>query len=406
MKILHVFDFFSPAHGGGTVDLLYRLAIGQSRREHEVSIYTSDFELDRPYINSLSGVDVQPLPSWMNIAGIHVTPGLISRARENLRGFDLIHLHCFRSFHNIVIHHYARKYGIPYVLDAHGSTPRIAAGKKNPMVFFKWLYDIFFGYRTMRDAARLIADTQVGAEEYHKLNTAEKEIALVHPPLDTDEFSVLPVYGTFRRRFNITQKRVVIFLGRINWIKGIDFLVKSFARLDWQTQDLLLVIVGPDDGYQQTIEKLIKDLGISEKVLFTGFLSGKEKLSALVDADVLVQPSIYEQGARVSLEAIMCGTPVIVSKNTGAGEDIQKMDGGDVVEYGDIAGVIEAMWNALNNPAEAQIRTKNAIEYIKANFSLKIQVDKYEAVYRDAIEINMKAKKKKVNSMFRLEAKQ
>ena len=52
MKILHIFDFFSP-HGGGTVDLLYKLSRALAQREHEVAIYTSDFKLDQEYIDSL-----------------------------------------------------------------------------------------------------------------------------------------------------------------------------------------------------------------------------------------------------------------------------------------------------------------------------------------------------------------
>ena len=394
MKILHVFDFFSPVHGGGTVDLLYRVALSQSRRGHEVVIYTSDFELDRDFINSVLGVAVHPFPSWLRIGVTRVTPGIIPAARKNLKDFDIIHLHCFRSFQNVVIHHYAKKHGTPYILDAHGSTPRLATGNNSPMVFFKWLYDVFFGYQAMRDADRLIAQTQVGVDEYSNLGADEEKVTLIHPPIDIDEFKELPKIGTFRSRYNIGSLKVVMFLGRINWIKGIDFLVKSFAQMASQTQDLLLVIVGPDDGYQKTVEELIEGLGIGEKVLFTGFLNGEEKLAALVDADILVQPSIYEQAARASLEAMMCNTPVVVSKNTGAGEYIQRMDGGDVVEYGDTDGLIKAIKSTLDNLAAAQVRTQKAREYIKSNVSVASQTEKYEEVYREVIRNSLKSIKK------------
>ncbi len=390
MKILHVFDFFSPVHGGGTVDLLYRIALSQSRRGDEVVIYTSDFELDRAFINSVSGVAVHPLPGWFKIGATQVTPGIISAARKNLKNFDIIHLHCFRSFQNVVIHHYAKKYGLPYILDAHGSTPRLAAGKNSPMVIFKWFYDVFFGYQAMRDAGRLIAQTRVGVDEYRNLGADEENVTLIHPPIDIDEFRDLPEPGTFRSRYNISSLKVVMFLGRINWIKGIDFLVKSFARMASQTRDWLLVIVGPDDGHKKNIEKLVTELGISNRVIFTGFLGGKEKLAALVDADALVQPSIYEQGARVSLEAIMCHTPVIASKNTGLGETIEAMEAGYVVEYGDTSGLIEAIRNTLDNPVAAQARTQKAGEYIKANLSVASQTEKYEKVYREVIERSRK----------------
>ena len=392
MKILHAFDFFSPAHGGGTVDLLYRIARGQTNRGDDVSIYTSDFELDQSFIDSLSGVEVIPFHSWLNIGGFHLAPALIDCVRKNIRKFDIVHMHTFRSFQNIVIHHYARKYGIPYVIDAHGSTPRIAVGKKGPVVFFKWIYDLFWGFRIMRDAGRLIAETRVGMKEYMDLGAGEVNISLVHPPLDMAEFSELPPSGTFRRQFDIGTRKVVLFLGRINWIKGPDFLVKAFAGLVRQEPEALLVIAGPDDGYQKNVEELIAGLGIRDNVIFTGFLGGKDKLAALVDADVLVQPSVYEQGARPSLEAIMCGTPVIVSKNTGAGEDIGQMDAGDLVEYGDTEGMSAAIRKILDNPGEAMQKTDRAREYIRLNLSVEGQVEKYSEIYQEVIEINRKGK--------------
>jgi len=392
MNILQVFDFFSLSHGGGTVDLLYQLSRGLSNRGHNVVLYTSDYKLDCDYIKSLEGVKVHPFHSRLDIAGLHVMPGIISESRKNIREFDVIHMHCFRSFQNLVLHHYATKSGIPYIVDAHGSAPRITAGRRGPVVFFKWLYDVLFGYRVLRDAGQLVAETQVGADEYIKLGAARDKITLIHPPIDTDGFAELPPAGMFRHKQNIGNRKVVMFLGRINWIKGIDFLVESIALLAKQRQDVVLVIVGPDDGYKQALEKHINDLGIQDRVLFTGFLGGTDKLSALVDADVLIQPSIYEQGARPSLEAILCNTPVIVSSNTGAGEDIHKMDAGYLVEHGDVAGLRHAIQYIFDNPDEARIKTQKAKEYIRTNLSLAAQTEKYEKLYEEVIE-NNKGKK-------------
>ena len=394
MNILQVFDFFSSSHGGGTVDILYHLSRGLSDRGHNVVLYTGDFKLDSDYIRSLEGVKVYPFHSRLDLAGLHVMPGIISESRKNIREFDVIHMHCFRSFQNLVLHHYANKSGIPYIVDAHGSAPRIIAGRKGPMVLFKWLYDVLVGNKILRDAGKLVAETQVGADEYIELGAARDKITLIHPPIDAHEFSELPSPGVFRQKQNIGDRKVVMFLGRINWIKGIDFLVESIALLAKQRQDVVLVIVGPDDGYKQALEKHINNLGIQDSVLFTGFLSGTDKLSALVDADVLVQPSIYEQGARPSLEAILCDTPVIVSGNTGAGEDIRKMDAGYLVEHGDIDGLKGAIQYIFDNPDEVRTKTQKAGEYIRTNQSLAAQAEKFEKLYEEVIE-NSKGKKDK-----------
>ena len=388
MNILQVFDFFSLSHGGGTVDILYHLSKGLSSRGHNVVLYTGDYKLDRDYIKSLEGVKVYPFHSRLDLAGLHVMPGIISESRKSIREFDVIHMHCFRSFQNLVLHHYATKSGIPYIVDAHGSAPRMTAGRKGPMVIFKWLYDGLVGYRILRDAGKLVAETQVGADEYIKLGATRDKITLIHPPIDADEFSELPSPGVFRQKHKIGEKKVVMSLGRINWIKGIDFLVESIALLAKQRQDVVLVIVGPDDGYQPTLERDISDLGISDRVLFPGFLTGTDKLSALVDADILVHPSIYEQGARTPLEALMCGTPVIVSQNTGAGEIIRNINAGYLVEHGDVHSLRDIIQYILDNPDEARTRTQKAKEYIKANLSLNAQTGEYEKLYEAVIENN------------------
>lgn len=380
MRILQAFDMFSLPHGGGTVALVYQLSNTLMQRGHEVVIYTSDFELDREYINSLQGVMVCPFHCWSSLARFYLIPGMIWETKRNLNDFDIIHQHCHRSFQNIVIHHYAKKYGIPYVLDAHGSTPR--AGKKR----LKWLFDVTFGYKILRDASRVIAETEVGVNEYKELSVNPNKIVLITPPFAIDEFSHLPPPDTFRRKYKIKEKHIILFLGRIHWIKGIDFLVESFYELIQDKNDVILVIVGSDDGYKSTLVELIAKLNLSDKVLFTGFLSGDDKLSALVDADMLVQTSRYEQGTGVPFEAVLCNTPIIVSKNTGSSENVSRIDAGYLIEFGNKYVLKDSMQKILDDPTEALDKTQKAKEYIVKNLSLKKNIKKYENIYIDCIK--------------------
>lgn len=381
MKTLHVFSQFSP-HAGGSADLIYKLSKALAWRGHEVAIYTSDFKLDQEYIDSLQGVDVYPFHSWLDLPGFHLTPGLITEARRKIKDFDIMHLHSYRCFQNIVIHHYAQKYGIPYVLDAHGSTPRL--GKRR----LKWLFDVIFGYRILRDASRCISETQMGVKEYQELGVSQDKIVLISPPFDTEEFSQLPPFGRFRDKYKIKEKHIIMFLGRIHWLKGIDFLVESFYDLAQYRSDTILVIVGPDDGYKSTLEDLIGKLNLSQRVLFTGFLGGEDKLSALVDADMVVQTSRYEQGAWAPFEAVLCSTPIIVSSNSGTGEDVSRIDAGYLVEWGNKSELSNAMQYILDNPNEAAIKTKRAKEYIETNLSMSKRVVEYEELYTKCIEEN------------------
>jgi len=380
MKILQVFDIFTP-HTNGTVKLLYQLSKALVQRGHEVAIYTRNFKIDQEYIDSLDGVKVYPCYSWLNLAGFHIMPSMIKEARRELKSFDIIHQHSYRNFANIVIHHYAQKYDIPYVLDTHGSMPRL--GKRR----LKWFFDVALGYRTLRDASKVIAETEVGVAEYKEAGVAQDKIFLLPPPpCDVDEFSQLPPPGLFRRKFNIKEEPIIMFLGRIHWVKGLDFLVESFYELARYRSDIILVIVGPDDGYKSTLDRLIDKLNLSDRVLFTGFLSGAEKLSALVDASIVVQTSRYEQGVGAPIEAVLCNTPIIVSRDTGAGEDVSRMDAGYLVKFGNKDDLREKIEYVLNNPAEAQSKTKKAKDYIESNLSMARKAEDYENLYASCIE--------------------
>ena len=393
MKILQAFGLFSLPHGAGTVDILYRLSHALADRGHEVEIYTSDFELDQDYVDSLQGVRVYSFRSWPNLPGLYLTPSIVAQASKSLQDFDIIHLHCYRSFQNIVIHHYAKKYGIPYLLQAHGSLLR--HGNIGFKWLLRWLFDVIFGYRILRDATKVITENVVGAEEYKKFGVGEEKIVMIPLSFPVEEFSKLPSPGLFRRKFDIKENHIIMFLGRINWIKGLDFLVESFYQLTQLRNDTVLAMVGPDDGFKATLEESISKLNLSNRVLFTGFLGGEEKLSALVDADVVIQPSRYEQAAWAPIEAVLCGTPVIVSKNTGAGEDVSRMDAGYLVDYGDKGALIEAIQRIFDDPSEAIKKVRRAGEYIKANLTLTKEIEEYERLYTGCIKETEQLRSKK-----------
>ncbi|MBI4594856.1 MAG: glycosyltransferase, partial [Candidatus Tectomicrobia bacterium] len=349
--------------------------------------YTSDYELDRGYVDSLTGVKVCAFHSWFYLSELTLTPGILKGARNGLKEFDIVHLHAFRSFQNLVICYYARKYGIPYIIDAHGSTRQQFPNDQKGKWVIRWLFDILFGYRMLRNAARAVGETKIGVAEYEQLGVTADKIALVLPPFDTEAFSHLPPHGIFRGKYNLDGKKIVLFLGRIHSVKGLDFLVEGFHELTKTRTDVLLVIVGQDDGYKATLDKLISSLKLGDKVLYTGFLGGQDKLSALVDADVVAQTSVYEQGAWAPIEGALCGTPIVVTGHTGAGEDVKRMDAGYLVEYGNKKQLADILANILRSPDEGRNKAKRAADYVRANLSMNKNIENYEQLYMECLRL-------------------
>lgn len=312
MNILQVIAYFTPQKGGD-VNVCYNLSKQLAKRGHEVTIVTSDHEFDKEYAASIEkeGIKVIPFHCIADISAFLVTPSIRRWLKYNINKFDLIHMHNFRSYQNDVVHQYAMKYRVPYILQAHGFVlPHFAK------IQLKKLYDLVWGYKILRDATKAIALTNTEVNQYIEMGVDEKKIELIPNGIDLSQYRKLPDYGGLRSQLNINgNDKIILFLGRVHKIKGLDLLVDAFADLLRDIKDCKLVIVGPDDGYLPVLKKETVDLGIEDKVLFTGPLYGSNKLKAYVDADVFVLPAVYDCFSVTLLESMACGTSIVTTNN-------------------------------------------------------------------------------------------
>jgi glycosyltransferase involved in cell wall biosynthesis len=312
MKILQVSNMLSATYGG-SAEVPYQLSRELAARGHQVTIYTSTLGLNEERLASLPGVTVRAFRTGPALAGFCVTPGMAAEVKREVRDFDIIHLHNYRTFPNLVVSHYAKEYGVPYVLAAHGSLTTFfqKGGIKKAL-------DAVWGLKMLRQAARVIAVTGMEAEQYRSLGVSRDRVEIIPHGINAAEFSHLPARGEFRKKAGLADDdRVILYLGRINRIKGLHLLSGAFADLATSMDRVRLVMAGPDDGYQRALRKVIHGLGIAPKVIFTGPLFGREKLEAYVAADVYVLPSSYEIFGITVLEALACGTPVIATDRCG-----------------------------------------------------------------------------------------
>jgi glycosyltransferase involved in cell wall biosynthesis len=153
---------------------------------------------------------------------------------------------------------------------------------------------------------------------------AEGKMTIVEPlGVDLTEFERLPPRGTFRAQHpSMGDRPVVIFLGRIDGGKGLEYLVPALARL--ANPRAVLAIVGPDGtrGFRQEVEATVSRLGLRERVLFTGMLRGARRIEALVDADLFALPSHHENFGLAVIESLAAGTPVVISDQVNVREEI------------------------------------------------------------------------------------
>ena len=385
MKILQVVPYFPPAYAfGGPVKVAYQVSRELVKREHEVVAYTSDARDfgSRLNVESVKFVDGMRVHYFGNLAlmlvkkfKLFITPQLVSRAKEEVEKFDVIHLHEYRTFQNIVVAHYAKKYGVPYVLQAHGSLLRIMAWQR-----LKWVYDVLFGYRLLRDASKVVALSRVEAQQYKAMGVPEEKIAIIPNGIDLSEYANLSPKGAFKRKFNIDEdEKVVLYLGRIHESKGLGLLTDAFSVVCKDLNNVRLVVVGPDDGYAATFSRRISDLGIKGKVLLTGFVKKRDKLAALIDSDVFVTPRFY--GFPVTfLEACLAGCPIVTTSNE---LDWIHENVGYVVESSPIA-LAKAISNILQDERVYK-RFKNNCRTTVKNFDISTVASRLEDTYKSVM---------------------
>lgn len=379
MRILHVIPFFTPEMGGSAT-VAYQMARHLGERGHDVTVVASDYGAGQSAFppGPFEVVLLPVIARW----GFYLTPGLPRWASRNLDRFDVIHMHTVRTYQNAVVSRLAARRGIPYVLSAHGTLPVIVQRQAA-----KRAYDLLAGRRLLAGASKLVAVSEVEAEQYRAAGIDEARIRVVYNGLDLDEFAHLPPRGEFRRKHPSLDResKIVLYLGRLHRRKGIDHLMEAFAGLREQVDRAALVISGPDDGELAALQALSARLGLREHVIFTGPLYGQEKLAALVDADVLASPAVHEIFGLVPFEALMCGTPVIVTDDCGSGQLIQEAGAGYLVPFGDIAALKEELLRVLTNREDALRKVEAGQRFIAKRMSWEESVTGIEQLYDELV---------------------
>lgn len=389
MRILHIIPYFYPAWAyGGTCRAAWELARALVRKQQQVVVYTTD-ALDaharaKLPLEVVDGVEihrVRNLSNYLAWGRAFFPIGFGRQLRAALSHADVAHLHEFRSYQNSVALPLMEKTGVPFVLTAQGGLPRIMGRH-----LLKILYDRMVGQRILRNAARLHALNEMEREQFIDLGVEPERVAILPNGVDLEQYRSLPPINGFRARFGVPEDvPIVLFLARVNKIKGVDFLVSSFDLLLRVSPQAVLVIVGPDDGYLTEVKRQVQTLGISSQVRFTGYLDGDDKLQAYQSASVYVLPSAYEMFAITLLESLACGTPIIATDRCGLADFVRQNDLGSIVNYGDVGGLQNEITRILSLPRDVQRRAGYGRQYVLDNFGWDRIAENWLKVYRDCV---------------------
>jgi glycosyltransferase involved in cell wall biosynthesis len=181
------------------------------------------------------------------------------------------------------------------------------------------------------------------------------------------------------------DRRIILFLGRLNFKKGLDLLVRSFSEIARSRDDVHLVLAGPDnEGYGAKVLEWLKREGMLSRTTFAGMVTGQDKLDLLCDAELFVLPSYSENFGLAVVEAMAAGLPVVISNKVNIWREILEARAGLVVSC-DAKELADAVNQLLLNPAVAKKMGCRGRAIVENKFSWERVAPRMIELYREVI---------------------
>lgn len=365
MKILHIIPSLSDRLDG-PANAIGKLCNNLKSRGLDVSIYTTD--LHTITYDNLTGLDVTVFKTYKK-SNYCFSLGLWKALEKNIRHYDLVHIHALWVFPTSVASYVARRKKVPYIVRTCGMLDHYSVYHNKWKGFKKLLYFNLLERNNLNGASAMHFTS---LDEFNRTKHMGIKAPLLILPIGIEktEFLDLPSKGRFRNKFSFLKgKKIILFLSRIHYKKGLEILLDAYKTILDKTDDLFLVIAGPDnEGYQKILEKKINSLNLNNKVLFTGLVGGKDKIELFTDADIFCLPSFQENFAIAVAEAMAAGLPVVVSDQVNIHSEISQAKAG-IVTRCDAGEVAVAILKILNNDSLRAEMGRNARKLVFEKFT-------------------------------------
>ena len=259
-----------------------------------------------------------------------IVAGVIARSEA----FDVIHAHDWLTYPAGI--HAKQISGKPMVIHVHATDYDRSRGNVNPEVYAIEKNGMDFADHIIT-VSNLTRNTVI--EKYHQDPSKVTTVHNAVEPLSPEIVSIQDKRGV--------KDKVVTFLGRITMQKGPEYFVEAAAKVLAKAPNVRFVMAGSGDMLDEMI-RLAASRNISDRFHFTGFMKGKQVYEVLKSSDVYVMPSVSEPFGISPLEAMQCGVPTIISKQSGCAEIL---DYAVKVDYWDIEAMADAIYSIIAYPA-------------------------------------------------------
>ena len=388
MKILMLTWEYPPRIVGGIARVVNDLSKRLIKDGHEVTVVTYRDRADGPEYENDKGVNVYRVDNYMihpnNFIDwiMQLNFNMLSKATEIINkegGFDVIHAHDWLVT-------YAAKslknaYDIPIVATIHATE----AGRNSGIHDETQRYINDTEWLLTYEATEVIVNSNYMKNEIQRLfGLPFDKINVIPNGINLSNFTGIERDYDFRRQYAMDNEKIILYVGRLVYEKGVQHLIAAMPKILSNYHDAKLIIAGRG-GMMDELRAEASNLGLNDKIYFTGYLNSKQVQKMYKCADVAVFPSTYEPFGIVALEAMLAGVPTVVSDVGGLDEIVTHGVDGMKSYAGNANSIADSVTALLYDHQLATNVSKKAKQKVKDQFNWEKIAQDTHFTYEKAI---------------------
>ena len=388
MKILMLTWEYPPRIVGGIARVVHDLSKRLIKDGHEVTVVTYRDNADVPEYENDKGVNVYRVDNYMihpnNFIDwiMQLNFNMLSKATEIINkegGFDVIHAHDWLVT-------YAAKslknaYDIPIVATIHATE----AGRNSGIHDETQRYINDTEWLLTYEATEVIVNSNYMKNEIQRLfGLPFDKINVIPNGINLSNFTGIERDYDFRRQYAMDNEKIILYVGRLVYEKGVQHLIAAMPKILSNYNDAKLIIAGRG-GMMDELRAEASNLGLKDKIYFTGYLNSKQVQKMYKCADVAVFPSTYEPFGIVALEAMLAGVPTVVSDVGGLDEIVTHGVDGMKSYAGNANSIADSVTALLYDHQLATNVSKKAKQKVKDQFNWEKIAQDTHFTYEKAI---------------------
>lgn len=391
MKILMLTWEYPPRIVGGIARVVHDLSKRLIKDGHEVTVITYR-DGNVPEYENDKGVEVYRVDNYMihpnNFIDwiMQLNFNMIAKATEVINkegGFDVIHAHDWLVTY--AAKSLKQSFNLPMVATIHATE----AGRNSGIHDDTQRYINDAEWLLTYEATEVIVNSNYMKGHVQGLfGLPFDKISVIPNGINLNNFTGIDRDYDFRRRFAMDNEKIILYVGRLVYEKGVQHLISAMPKILENYHDSKLVIAGKG-GMIDELKSQVDSMGLSNKVYFTGYLNQKEVQKMYKCADVAVFPSTYEPFGIVALEAMLAGIPTVVSDIGGLNEIVEHGVNGMKSYTGNPNSIADSVLSLLFDPQLAMNVTKNAKNKVKDEFNWQKIAQDTHYIYELAISKTM-----------------